>query len=215
MAQYPKEEVRAEIVAASASLFAEAGFAATTMAAVAERAGTSIGNVYRYFEGKDRLFAEVLPDEFAAKVRRMTRARIAALGTARDVRLLAPDARYHILAGELLEYCLAHRERIVILLGRAEGTPFASFAGDFTKKLVEWALEYARHAWPAVEHTKAMRFALTQIYTRYLTSLAETFATFRDEEAIRDAVAHLTAHHQGGLKHLFETAASAATKART
>ena len=183
------------------------------MAAVAERAGSSIGNVYRYFRRKEELFAAVLPPEFARDLRRRTRARVEALGAAQDVRLLAPDARYHVLASELLDHCIANRERVVILLGRAEGTPFASFADDFAKRLVDWALAYARHAWPAVRPSAGMRFALRQIYATFLRSLAQTFQTFRAPEAIREGVAHLTAHHQGGLKHLFETAAAAAEAA--
>ena len=209
MAQRPKDHVRAGIVVAAASLFAEVGFETTTIAAVAERAGSSIGNVYRYFQSKDQLFAAVLPAEFARDLRRRTRERIEALGTAQDVRILGPDTRYHILASDLLDHCIANRERVVILLGRAEGTPFAPFAGDFAKKLVAWALAYARHAWPAVRPSSAMRFALRQIYANFLRSLAQTFATFRDPDTIREGVSHLTAHHQGGLKHLFETAAGA------
>lgn len=208
MAQRPKEHVRAGIVAGAAALFAEVGYEATTMAAVAERAGSSVGNVYKYFAGKDELFQAVLPPAFARDVKRMTEARIKALGTVRDVRLLAPDARYHVLAGEMLDYCLAHRERVVILLGRAQGTPFASFADDFASKLVEWAIEYARHAWPTLRPSISVRFALRQIYDNYLRSIAAAFATFEGPKAIREAVAHLTDHHQGGLKHLFESAAS-------
>ncbi len=207
MAQRPKEHVRATLVAAATSSFAEVGYEATTIAGVAARAGSSIGNVYRYFQGKEELFAAALPPEFARDLRRRTRERIEALGSARDVRLLGPDARYHVLASDLLEHCIANRERVVILLGRADGTPFASFAGDFARKLVAWALAYARHAWPAARPSAAMRFALGQIYASFLGSLAQTFATFRAPEAIRAGVSHLTAHHQGGLKHLFETAA--------
>lgn len=208
MAQRPKEHVRSAIVSAAASLFAEVGYEATTMAAVAERAGSSIGNVYRYFANKEELFAAVLPEEFAVELRRMTRRRIQAFGKARDVRSLPPSSEYHVLAGELLEHCIANRERVVILLGRARGTPFESFADDFAKRLVAWALDYARAAWPEVAHTPALRFALGQIYSGFLASLAQAFSTFREPERIREAVEHLTAHHQGGLKHLFENAAS-------
>src|SRR5260221_11847042 len=95
MAQRPKPEVRAAFVTAAASLFAEIGYDAATMGAVAERAGSSIGNLYKYFASKEELFDEVLPFEFATRLRRMTQGRIEALGTARDVRLLAPNARYH------------------------------------------------------------------------------------------------------------------------
>jgi AcrR family transcriptional regulator len=204
MAQRLKQHVRAGIVAAACALFAETGYEQTTMAAVASRAGTSIGNVYKYFAGKEQLFDAVVPAEFARALKRMTRQRIGALGTARDVRELAPDARYHVLAGELLDYSLLHRERVVILLGRPEGTPFASFAEDFASRLVAWALAYARHAWPRVEPSAGMRFALGRIYRSYLASLAQALQTFRSDDRAREAVGHLTAHHLGGLKHLFE-----------
>lgn len=211
MAQRPKEHVRAAIVAAAASLFAEQGYAATSVAAIAERAGTSTGNVYKYFRGKDEVLAAVVPADFAATVRRMTRRRIEALGAVRDVRLLAPDAKYHVLAGELLDLCIAHRERVVILLGRAEGTPFEGFAQDFAAKLVRWALAYARRAWPELTQSAPLRYALARIYDGFLRSIADAFVRFRDEAAIREAVRHLTAHHQGGLKHLFLTAAGGET----
>jgi AcrR family transcriptional regulator len=205
MAQRPKPRVRDGIVAGAGALFAEIGYEATTMAAVASRAGTSIGNVYKYFESKEQLFDAVVPAEFARTLKRMTRQRVEALGAARDVRELAPDARYHVLAGELLDHCLLHRERVVILLGRPEGTPFASFADDFAKRLVTWALAYARHAWPRVAPSPGMRFALGRIYRSYLASLAQALQTFGSDARTREAIAHLTAHHQGGLKHLFES----------
>lgn len=206
MAQRPKEHVRAGIVSAAAALFAEIGYEQTTMAAVAERAHSSIGNVYRYFPSKEDLFAAVLPREFTVDLQRMTRRRIKALGTVRDLRLLARDARYHVLSGELLDHCLAHPERIVILLGKARGTPYAAFAPEFTANLVQWALAYAHNAWPGIRLSAGLRFALEQIYANHFAALAQAFSTFRNPEQIRDAVSHLTAHHQGGLKHLFETA---------
>ncbi len=131
---------------------------------------------------------------------------------AKGVRRLAPESRCHVLAGELLDHCLANRERVVILLGRAEGTPFASFVADFVEHLAEWAFEYARDAWPELRPSPAMRFAIRRIYSGFLRSLAEAFATCRGEAQIREAVHHLTTHHQGGLLHLFE---SATTRSQT
>jgi AcrR family transcriptional regulator len=210
--QVPKEHVRARFVAAAAASFAELGYDATTMAGVAERAGSSVGNLYKYFDGKEALFAAAVPHELVTKIRELTRARIEALGTIRDVRLVAPDARYHVIAGELLDLCLANREAVVVLLGRPEGTPFASFPEDFTERLVGWALDYVAGAWPTIRPTPEMRFVLRRIYRNYLAAIADAFVTFRDVPRIREAVEHLTAHHQGGLKHLFETAARAAEK---
>ena len=49
MAQLLKEHVRQGFVTAAGETFAERGFEATTMAEVAERAGSSVGNLYKYF----------------------------------------------------------------------------------------------------------------------------------------------------------------------
>ncbi|MEM9073604.1 MAG: TetR/AcrR family transcriptional regulator [Myxococcota bacterium] len=47
------------ILDAAAGLFAETGFDATTMDAIAKRAGTSIGSVYQFFKNKKAIFVAV------------------------------------------------------------------------------------------------------------------------------------------------------------
>jgi AcrR family transcriptional regulator len=48
------------LLEAAAEIFAEAGFEAATMTAIAERSGTSIGGLYRYFPDKPALAQELL-----------------------------------------------------------------------------------------------------------------------------------------------------------
>ena len=56
----PDPAKRAAILAAAQELFALHGFSATSMDAVARRAGTSKLTAYRHFGSKDRLFAEAV-----------------------------------------------------------------------------------------------------------------------------------------------------------
>ncbi len=49
------EQTKAAIIDAALALFAERGFEATTMRAIAETAGVSLGNAYYYFRSKDEL----------------------------------------------------------------------------------------------------------------------------------------------------------------
>src|SRR5687767_11995940 len=100
MVQVPKTLVREGFVRAAAAAFAELGFAATTMAAVAARADSSVGNLYKYFANKHELFDAVVPARLARELRERTRARIRALGSSRDVRELPGESPYHVLAGE-------------------------------------------------------------------------------------------------------------------
>jgi AcrR family transcriptional regulator len=69
-ARAPKRERGKQRVAAlldaGAALFAERGYHATTMTAIAERAGAAIGSLYQFFPTKEAL-AEALFDRFAER----------------------------------------------------------------------------------------------------------------------------------------------------
>ncbi len=49
------EQTRAGIVEAALRLFGASGYDATTMRAIAEEAGVSLGSTYYYFSGKEEL----------------------------------------------------------------------------------------------------------------------------------------------------------------
>jgi AcrR family transcriptional regulator len=52
------EQTRAAIIEAALELFRESGYDASTMRAIAQRAGVSTGNAYYYFGSKDELIQE-------------------------------------------------------------------------------------------------------------------------------------------------------------
>ncbi|MFB3894023.1 MAG: TetR/AcrR family transcriptional regulator [Phycisphaerae bacterium] len=58
------EERKTAILVAAERVFSECGYAATTMEAVAERAGISKGNIYNYFQNKQDLFQHVFARSF-------------------------------------------------------------------------------------------------------------------------------------------------------
>lgn len=55
-------QTRADIVSAARALFAQNGYAATTTAEVASRAGVTIGAVFHHFKGKVDLFSAVFDE---------------------------------------------------------------------------------------------------------------------------------------------------------
>jgi AcrR family transcriptional regulator len=209
VAQVPKDHVREAFVAAAAEAIAELGYAATSMAYVAKRAGSSVGNLYKYFPSKDVLFRAVVPPQLVAELQRRTRARMRAMGEAKDVRELGAGARYHALAGDLLDYCFQHRAAVVIVLARAEGTPYASFTADFVEKMASWALQYGQRAYGRLGATPELGWVLRKAYESFVSAVADALRRFPDEPRARDVIALLTAQHQGGLKRLFETAGEA------
>ena len=61
MPQILKDDLRLRILDAAGAIFAERGFEAARIADIAERAGTSASNVYKYVKDKTDLFDRVLP----------------------------------------------------------------------------------------------------------------------------------------------------------
>lgn len=53
-----------EVLKAGLELFSRQGYGATTMRQIAEKAGTSLGNVYHHFKNKEEIFATLLDRYF-------------------------------------------------------------------------------------------------------------------------------------------------------
>lgn len=204
MAQRPKDEIRRAIVSAAAAELAGAGFERTTLAGVAARAGVSVGNVYRYFASKEELFRAAVPDELANDVARLVQARIEAMGRERHPDALAAEHPYWDIVRALTALSLEHRETLLFLLSRAEGTAHEGYFEDRVRDLSRAALAYARRAYPGLKVSAADERALHRAYHAFLSGLVVTLREETRPAALEHGIARLTTYHLGGLRALFE-----------
>jgi AcrR family transcriptional regulator len=101
-----KADKRESLLVAARAIVAEGGFAAASIAAVAERAGVATGTVYRYFPSKADLFAEVFRRASSREVEVMAEAARGA-GSPRDRAVTAIDRwASRAIAGRTLAYAL-------------------------------------------------------------------------------------------------------------
>ena len=213
MAQRPKAHVREAITAAAARELAERGYAGMTLAAVAERAGTSVGNLYKYFTGKEALFEATIPPALVGEVRRLFRARVQALGELRDVARVPAAHPYRDAARALLALGVDRRHELLFLLRRADGTPYAGFADELVLLLTRLAVAYARRAYPGAAFPAHRRRAVTRIYRGFVAALASILAEEDGARALEHATELLTTYHLAGLRALFAAAAAAPEEA--
>jgi AcrR family transcriptional regulator len=209
MAQRPKEAMRRAILDAAAEELAELGFERATLAGIAARGGTSIGNLYKYFENKDQLFHAAIPPDIARELGALIQHRVESLGIERDARRLGPTHPYERAAGELFQFVLAHRAKILFLLGRAEATPYATFAEELAQRLTKLAVAYVAQTYPKAKMTAARRRALVRVYRAYVTTMAAILREEPTEHALREATAQLSTYHLAGLRAFFEAAEGA------
>lgn len=204
MAQYLKQDVRDRIVDAAVRSFAESGYAAATMRQIAGAAGLSSGNVYRYFGGKEELFAAALPDDFLTTFEALVRRRVRSLRGIRDIASLPPDADFYLVSEELLRFSIEHRLRVVVLLSRSDGSVHGAFGERMVQQLVSMAVEHARSIGRNRQLTAAERFALEQIYRNFVAAMVQILTHYEDEPRIRSSLRRFERYHLAGLRSFFE-----------
>ncbi|MGY1690685.1 helix-turn-helix domain-containing protein [Geodermatophilus sp. SYSU D01105] len=189
MAQVLKAAVRARIEDAALRSFAVQGYGGTSMAQIASAAATATANVYRYFPSKEALFAAVVPADLPSRHDRLLDTRVAALAEGRGNRAPA--------AAELLDFWLDHRLAVVVLLDRAEGTPFAGYPAAFVRRLVDHALRSLDQPPPG-----AGREVLELVFDNTRRALAHILRTARDREHARALVTAFWSYQLPGLDGL-------------
>lgn len=209
MPQQKKAHVRSALVAAARRRFAEHGLDGATLAAIAGDAGTSIGNLYKYFADKAELFAAAVPPERPAELRALLREQVEALGGERDPGALPADHPYRQAAARTREFSLRHRDELLFLLRHAAGTPYASFRDDVVADLVRLSARHAEASYPGVTLGAADHRALRRIYRAYVASIADILAEERSPRALAEATRKLAAYHLAGLRAFFTALAAA------
>lgn len=197
MPQVRKPDVERRIHDAALHHFAHDGLEATSMVAIAGSAGVSTGNLYRYHpDGKRALLARVLPASLADRFDQLVTDRVRALPLGSGVAAAPPPE-----ADELLDFWIAHRLEVVILLARAEDTPYADYPGRFEHLLVDLAVERLRQ--DGTEPTDDDRTLLSILMANTRTALAEILLRFEDAPRIREAVAAFWSYQLPGLEGLY------------
>lgn len=204
MAQVLKEEVERRLQRAALEVFAHKGYRSATMADIAERAGSSVGNLYRYYRSKDELFYDVVPGSFVTQLVDLVHRRMAAAPLARDPLTLPPAHQYQVLSAELIEFCIAHRERVVVVLGRAEGSRYERTRSELVTHMCSMAKAYFQRAKPEAKLSKVQRLVLEHIYDNLVRVMIDLLVRCEQERELRAAISDYSRYHLGGLVRLFE-----------
>lgn len=108
------EQVTAQVVQAAGALFAELGYAQTTLRAVASKAGISLSVLYRHFPSKEHLFSATLVAPFISSFEQFGKS------WADQVDGTWDEERLNAFIRDLYDNLVEHRRTVVSLLGVAE-----------------------------------------------------------------------------------------------
>jgi AcrR family transcriptional regulator len=197
MPQVLKDEVRARILDGALDVFARDGFEAATMASIAKAAGVGAASIYRYYEGKDELFAAVITPDLTKRFEALLDRRVSALARSTLRGESADDA-----GGEMLQFWLEHRLAVVVLLDRAAGTPHAHYGERFVELLVKHTLAELRAAHGGAAISPRARFVLSAIFDGTRRILASILAAYDRPAELREAIETFWSYQIAGLRGL-------------
>ncbi len=100
--RHTREAYREAILEAAVAVFAREGFADTTMSAIADEAGVSVGTLYNYFESRDSVIERLIEHETEQLIRRASAVDEAASPLDRLRQVLEHELRYIEERGALM-----------------------------------------------------------------------------------------------------------------
>jgi AcrR family transcriptional regulator len=113
-----KEDTRQRIIAAGRAELMRGCFTAASMRAIAAAAGVSVGNLYRYFPGKEALFQAVVRPAYSSLLSLVRADARLDRKAMKDFRSVQP------VADLLLSACRAYRTEVLVLTDRSAGTRY-------------------------------------------------------------------------------------------
>ena len=176
--QYTKQEVRNRILTSARQEFYEKGYEGAAMRSIAAAAGTSLGNLYRYYKNKQELYAAVVGSVVDECVER-TEKRF-------DV---SPDGIERSVNG-MVSFVGENREVFKILVsGPAEY--YTDFLRRFSESLSHILYAYARKTGSEALQQKLRPGFFDAVALGCIASLRPLMESFENSEELRAHVLEL------------------------
>lgn len=115
--QVLKDEMRNRIYETAIKEFSEKGFAKASMRNIAKGAGMTVGNLYRYFEGKEALFYDVISPAYDCLMELVGK-------SVEMVKYRFDTSFFEFLSEQILKISIEHKIELLILFEGSQGTKY-------------------------------------------------------------------------------------------
>ncbi len=199
MPQIQKQDVRDAMLRSACELLAQRGVQPTSLADIARHAGTSVGNLYKYFPNKRVLLAEAIAPDVQSEALRLIEARFRVLSPASPEPLENPE--HGVLRLEAQAFAERHRWALAVLLQGTE--PFEAFRDEVHRSMMHGAVSYLRRT-SGRKLRAGERRVLEQLYKAFVDSYAALLCAPGTKTTRRDGLVALEHYHLAGLRAFFQ-----------
>lgn len=136
--QYLKDEIRNKIIEEALSEFKNKGYKGTSIRSIAKNSGTSVGNMYKYFESKENLYENLIGSVFHKLMSYINKFNMVELND-------KADEIFYELMDKIMEIVEGNSTELSILLNKSEGSKYENCKSnfvDFINRIVTEKMKY-------------------------------------------------------------------------
>lgn len=199
MAQVQKDTIRQLILSTALDLFAHQGYANTSIADIAKKANISVGNIYRYFKGKQDILDVVVPSAFVDELITTVQQKIMT-GKSQSIIEQRNNSDFIKNSTDFQLYLIEHKEQLLILWN-GKKTPYEDTVEQLLKRLVDLVLtHFSNH----LEQQKEKRDTLEIVYRGYIHMGITILEQNISKKQMMQELDLLNAYHVLGLTAILE-----------
>lgn len=169
--QVLKEDIRGRLLAVARQQFGQKGFSKTSMREIADLSGVGVGNIYNYFKNKDEMFYEVVRPVLNA-MEAMLQEHHGIRGE--DVMTIRSEKYLKACIDEYVSLIDTHRELMIILFFRAQGSSLERFRENYVDRSTELVKDWfaaMQQKYPEI-NTKVSDFSI-RLHTVWMFTFFE------------------------------------------
>ncbi len=200
MVQVKKDRIRECIEASALHVFAIKGYQEAKISDIAEKAGVSVGNIYRYYKNKEEIFNSVVPESLPAQMKYMIIGKIDAAKDGEN----AQSATLQDITGAFIRFILENREKLTIIFSGTRGTRFERLEAE----MVDALLSAVRHIYPQKYDAYIQKYGNDDmprlIYRNLFRLYGEVMKRDTDPAEAARELRQVNLYHFTGITTLFE-----------
>jgi len=201
--QYKKDGIKEKIDVAALEVFAEKGYKGAKISDIGERAGVSVGNIYRYYNSKADIFYENIGEDFIKEAKRLLAEKIAVM-EGKDLIPEGHQEEFWLANEEVISFMLENRHKMIIVFGRSEGTVYENAKEEQVSYIIGKVGESI--APQPVEPAAAI------VYRSLIDMVLNILSASADHAVIREHLHMVNMYHLFGITGLLSHKAKKANK---
>lgn len=203
MVQYKKDDVKEKIDAAALKIFGEKGYDNTKISDIAKESKVSVGNIYKYYGGKEEIFYSIAPESILRDLKNIliNKVMLAKDKTPSEIKSLN---KFHFINEDFIEYIVNNREIMLIMFEGSKSTRYGSIKDEIIDYMIETVKNHYSN--PNNEVIKdSMNYGVVKIiYEKLIEMMQQVLRESSSKEEIKKAFEIINGYHLFGVTNLFK-----------